>query len=163
MNEVATAGVSSRLRWPDYDTANKPQKTAEENQQLDKDDFFKILITQLQNQDPTQPLQDREFIAQMAQFTSVEQMMNVSKQLTLLRQNLGSASSMIGKEVQWNEMNDKGEAVIQSAVVQGIVIKNGEQYAKFGDDTMVLIDHLISISEPGEKPSDSSGSGGEAE
>ena len=53
---------------------NNAKTKDKDNNTLGKDDFLKILITQLQNQDPTQPLQDKEFIAQMAQFTSVEQL-----------------------------------------------------------------------------------------
>jgi len=68
---------------------------------LNKDDFLKILITQLTHQDPTQPLKDREFIAQMAQFSSLEQMMNVSGELAKVTELIGrsQAFSLLGKTV----------------------------------------------------------------
>ena len=56
-------------------------KGARANAALDKNDFLKILITQLSHQDPTQPMDDKAFIAQMAQFSSLEQMTNMSDSL----------------------------------------------------------------------------------
>ena len=49
------------------------------SKELDKEAFLKLLIAQLANQDPMNPMEDREFIAQMAQFSSLEQMANMSK------------------------------------------------------------------------------------
>jgi flagellar basal-body rod modification protein FlgD len=69
---------------------------------LGKDDFLKLLITQLSHQDPTQPLQDREFVAQMAQFSTLEQMTNMtgelSKVLGLLARS--QAVNLLGKTVE---------------------------------------------------------------
>lgn len=48
---------------------------------LDKDAFLRLLTTQLANQDPLNPMEDREFIAQLAQFSSLEQMQNLNKAL----------------------------------------------------------------------------------
>ena len=69
---------------------------------LDRDDFLKLLITQLQHQDPSQPLEDKEFIAQMAQFSSLEQITNMSQGFTKLSGLLASseATGFLGKTVE---------------------------------------------------------------
>lgn len=60
-----------------YNYYNSNEGTTKSNN-LDKDAFLKLLVTQLQNQDPLSPMEDREFIAQMAQFSSLEQMQNLN-------------------------------------------------------------------------------------
>ncbi len=100
--------------------------------ELDKDDFLKILITQLQHQDPTNPMQDREFIAQMAQFSSLEQMTNMASSFGKLSGVLYSseAQSLLGRNV---EVLDGDKAVYGkvSQVVRGefpLVMVNGSFY-----------------------------------
>ena len=56
---------------------NKP-KTVNKNGDLGKDAFIQLLVTQLQNQDPLDPVDDKEFISQMAQFSALEQMQNLN-------------------------------------------------------------------------------------
>ncbi len=81
---------------------------------LGKDEFLKILITQLTNQDPTEPMSDRDFIAQMAQFSTLEQMTNMSTQFERLGAMLqsGQAFSLLGKTV---------DVVLGESVVTGKV------------------------------------------
>lgn len=69
--------------------------------ELGKDDFLKLLITQLSNQDPTSPMENTEFIAQMAQFSSLEQISNMNNEFSKLTATFNSsqAVSMIGKTV----------------------------------------------------------------
>jgi flagellar basal-body rod modification protein FlgD len=110
-------------------TLNQGRKT---QQSLGKDDFLKILITQLSYQDPSAPMEDKEFIAQMAQFSSLEQMTSMASDFAKLTQMLmaGEATSALGKSV---EITD-GEKVIQgrvNAVSRGQIpeiLVNGEKY-----------------------------------
>lgn len=66
---------------PGSSTTNTTGTTAPK-QELDKDAFLQLLVTQLRYQDPLNPVDDKEFIAQMAQFTSLEQMQNLNKTAT---------------------------------------------------------------------------------
>jgi len=69
---------------------------------LGKDDFLKILLTQLRYQDPTKPLEDREFVAQMAQFSTLEQMSNMNGEMAKVLGVLArsQAVSLLGKHVE---------------------------------------------------------------
>ena len=85
-------------------------------QSLGKDDFLKLLITQLQNQDPTAPMEDREFIAQMAQFSSLEQMTNMSGEFSKLARMIssGQAVNLLGRSVEVAQ----GERMISGRVTE---------------------------------------------
>jgi len=137
--------VSTKNVWPYYDKSNVQRAATGKNNELGKDQFLKILMTQMQNQDPTQPLQDKEFIAQMAQFTSVEQLTNMNSEMKLLRQSLGFASGLIGKNVTWS--SDTGNTTIQSGIVDSIVMKHGEQLVKIGGEEVPL-SKISEISNP---------------
>jgi flagellar basal-body rod modification protein FlgD len=79
-------------------TLNEGKKSG---QDLDKDDFLKILITQLSHQDPTAPMEDKEFIAQMAQFSSLEQMTNMATNFSKLSSTMSGnqAVNSLGLDV----------------------------------------------------------------
>jgi len=89
--------------------------------ELGKDEFLKLLITQLTHQDPTEPMDHREFIAQMAQFSTLEQMTNLSSEFERLGGLLqsGQAVSLLGKTV---------DIVLGSATITGQVdeVTSGE-------------------------------------
>lgn len=78
--------------------------TAAASKSMDKEAFLTLLITQLQHQDPLNPADSTEFTAQLAQFSSLEQLSNINENLSLLKlyqasNNNAQAVSFIGKEI----------------------------------------------------------------
>ena len=97
---------------------------------LGKDAFLQLLVTQLRYQDPLNPQDNSEYIAELANFSSLEQMTNVVKNLEDLGKVVnnidtsvlvGQLSSMIGKHVDWLE-------VVNSADAEGNPISHSEKY-----------------------------------
>lgn len=106
------------------------RKTSNE---LGKDDFLKILIAQLSNQDPTSPLENTEFIAQMAQFSSLEQMTNMSQSFEKLAGMINSseAQSLLGKTVELEAGDTSVTGQVQAATrgEQPQIFVNGMYYS----------------------------------
>jgi flagellar basal-body rod modification protein FlgD len=110
-----------------YRTAGSQENQTKNTQTLGKDDFLKLLITQLRYQDPTSPVDDKEFIAQLAQFSSLEQIQSLNQNLQLMMESqqkltaLAQATAMIGKVVEI--FSYEGESLFGK--VTGVQIKNG--------------------------------------
>ena len=70
---------------------------------LGKDDFLKLLVTQLQHQDPMNPMDDKDFMGQMAQFSSLEQITNLvtATQAQSFSTQMSQAVGLIGHNVSW--------------------------------------------------------------
>ena len=85
-------------------TASNASNTSAAQNELGKDAFLKLLTAQLANQDPLEPVDNQAFIAQLAQFSSLEQLQGVSSRLDSLLLAVGSsnqlgAASLVGKDV----------------------------------------------------------------
>lgn len=114
------------------DAFNKALGDLDVSQGLGKDDFMKILITQLTHQDPTEPMKDTEFIAQMAQFSTLEQITNMTQDFGKLAGILSTSQALglLGRTV---ELFD-GETMITGVVeeVSGretpLVLVDGKYY-----------------------------------
>jgi flagellar basal-body rod modification protein FlgD len=130
----------------DYNLKLNPTRQAQQN--LGKDDFLKILITQLSYQDPTSPMEDKEFIAQMAQFSTLEQMTAMAKDFSMLTAMLmgNEASTALGKNVELVEGDRTIQGMVQ-AVSRGDVpqvLVNGNFY-KWDQVTKVFADEKESL------------------
>ncbi|MGE7089890.1 flagellar hook assembly protein FlgD [Lysinibacillus sp. NPDC048646] len=129
--------ISNDLYYSSY----KPPSRQTGNSELGKDAFLQLLITQLQHQDPTNPMDDREFIAQMAQFSSLEQMQNMTKAIESLllsqqQTQLMNYTTFVGKEVKWHEITEELDENSKPIVKEGTGII---QSLKFVDGEAVFV------------------------
>lgn len=115
------------------DFNNSIPKDRKPQQELGKDDFLKLLLAQLSHQDPTAPMQDKEFIAQMAQFSSLEQMTSMATDFAKLTSMIGGseASSALGRNVELVDGENLVKGTV-TAVTRGEtpqVMVNGSYYS----------------------------------
>ncbi len=97
-------------------------------QNLGKNEFLQILAVQMSNQDPLEPTSDTEWIAQMAQFSSLEQMQEMNASVTSQK-----AHSMIGKFVAADVKDATGATQSIQGLVSGVVKSGGTDYLIVGD------------------------------
>lgn len=98
--------MSTSINTDYYNGAVNKQQESKASQ-LDKDDFLKLLVTQLRYQNPLEPMDNNEYIAQLAQFSSLEQMQNLNLQVANL-----SALSTIGKSAS---------AIVEQSEIEGVI------------------------------------------
>ncbi|MGL5956103.1 MAG: flagellar hook capping FlgD N-terminal domain-containing protein [Brevinema sp.] len=113
------------------------QKVVSKNS-LGEADFLTLLVTQLKTQDPTKPMDDKAFIGQMAQFTSLKQMSSVAENISNFTREFDftKSISLVGKEVMWT--NEVGN--IQEGKVDSVLINAGYSYLKINDQKVALKD-----------------------
>ncbi|WP_163536799.1 flagellar hook assembly protein FlgD [Gracilibacillus sp. YIM 98692] len=122
---------------------------------LGKEDFLKILMAQLQNQDPLNPMEDKEFISQMATFSSLEQMTNMSSGINQLVQHQSLApvvqySHLIGKEVSYYQLDEETGEIVQprelvSSKVEAVSQNDGEAIIELANNQSVSSQAIIKV------------------
>lgn len=135
-------------------------------QELDKNAFMQLLVTQLENQDPLQPANNEEFIAQLASFSSLEQLEQLNDNIiAMIALNHGNAllsqltqgSSLIGKEVAWE---DPDTGLEQVGIVDSVKIQDGIAYLNI-DGQEVPLGAVTEITGDGQTTDSESGDGSE--
>ncbi len=112
---------------------------------LDKDDFLMLLVTQMKYQDPLEPTSNTEYVAQLAQFSELEQMQNLNQTTTNT-----SAYTLVGKEVYIAQESLSGATSEVQGTVEYVTIQNGEAYVSvngelypYSDVTQVIDDYYL--------------------
>lgn len=114
--------------------------TSSSNDFLGKDAFLNLLVTELRYQDPLDPLKDRDFIAQMAQFSTLEQMQNLYRV-----SEIQQATTMIGCSVIAQEFHEGGLTETVYGQVTGVRNYSGQTYLMLDSGREVKSDQVISV------------------
>jgi flagellar basal-body rod modification protein FlgD len=119
-----------------------------QNKKLDKNAFLNLLVTQLQNQDPLNPVEDKEFIAQMAQFSSLEQLQQLNQKFDSNLESLSKIKESIDEQNENinNSLNELKDSILDSLSSLKSSFKNIEntQSESLNNDTE-MINQLINL------------------
>jgi flagellar basal-body rod modification protein FlgD len=120
-----------------------------------KNQFLTLLVTQLKNQDPTKPVENQEFVAQLAQLTSLEQQAKITEtnESLLLQSSLSTGAALIGKNVS-GHVSQGSETINLSGAVKSVNVERGEVvYMVEGEDGAIHTmrpTQIISVTQPTE-------------
>ena len=141
---MATVTSSTSKLAPEIQKALEGFKVRENKSMLTQQDFLKLLTVQLQNQDPLKPMEDAQFMGQMAQFASLEQTKELTTTVGKLSSSLGfsSAQQFLGKNV-----TVLADGVDVSGTVSGVVMEKGLPKILMNNKTYPT-DQIISVTLP---------------
>ncbi len=113
MNFTNVSGVAPNV--------NADGTTTASSSAVNSSEFLQLLVTQLKNQDPTQPTDDTQMLSQLAQFSSLEQMQNLNQNLSASTQfnQLSQSAALIGKTVTAGTAASPITGAVASVTVQG--------------------------------------------
>lgn len=119
-----------------------------EKKVLDKDDFLKLMITQMKHQDPMEPLDNSQMTAQMAQFSSLEQMANLNKHFAAAQETnlFAQATSWIGKQVEADILDVTGNHSSITGEVEFVRMGTDGPILKLkGEDSPLRMEDIIQV------------------
>lgn len=119
--------------------------SATSNSSLDKEAFLQLLATEMKYQDPLEPTSNTEYMSQLAQFSTVEQLQNMNSTF-----NSNQALNLAGKYVILNVPDSAGNIAQVSGLVDYVTVSDGKAYFSINDqyydadylDSVVSLDYL---------------------
>lgn len=121
-----------------YNTKLKNRQQVVSKNALEEADFLALLVKQLQTQDPCKPMDDKEFMAQMAQLTSLKQMNSVADNMKNFVQQFDftKSVSLVGKQIAWTDMFGREH----EGRVSSVVLKGDENYLNVEGEAVFIKD-----------------------
>jgi len=110
-------------------------KVQKENTSLDMNDFLSLLVAQMSNQDAMNPLDNTEYVSQLAQFSSLQAMTDLANVAAQ-----GQATSLIGKNVLLSTYDNKGILVNEEGIVEKVTISSGKVNLYVNDKLFSMAD-----------------------
>ena len=122
---IGTVGASTA-----GSATTSPTNTIASTQSFDKDTFLKLLVAQLRYQDPSQPTDATQFLAETAQFSLVEKFdtLAANDQQVLQATQTQAATAMVGRQIAWSDSTGD-----HTDTVTSVTIKNGTPSLQVGD------------------------------
>ena len=137
LGNISPSDTSTSTSSSGVDSLSSSGATSAYN--LSTDDFMKLFLAQMQNQDPTKPMDDSQMLSELSQMTEVSTLQNVQK--ALAGSQLAQSSALIGKNVQGTDVNGTACSGVVTSVTQstdaGLVLQVGTQYIKPDSVTVV--------------------------
>ena len=122
-------------------TSYEEQKAAaKDNSSVDKEQFLQLLVAQMQYQDPLEPTDNTQYVSQLATFSELEQMQNMSKSTDMAR-----AQALVGKTVTGNSTNSTtGITTEVTGKGESVVAKSSGSYV-YVDGTLYELDDVVQV------------------
>jgi len=108
--------------------SNASSNQQDRNNQVDKQMFLKLLVSQLKHQDPLSPVDNNDFLNQSVQFSTLESIQNLTKDFANIK-----AMNYLGKQISYKT---SGSSNVTSGIVDSITINEGVMMLKVGDDSI---------------------------
>lgn len=147
---MSTGTITGTVPWLTTSTQSETTTTTTE-ETMGKDDFLKLLVTQLKYQDPLEPMDNTQFLSQMATFSELEQMKNLNDTVSKWAEDyaasnsssstLQQVSTLIGREVAYlNSETSEEESSVSLGIIQSVIFREGTPYFIVGEDEVPMED-----------------------
>lgn len=132
----STPGAAGAVAAPGSPPTTASSAAGRGIERLGKQEFLQLLVAQLRSQDPLKPMEDKEFITQLAQFTTLETMQSLDKRLEALTQAqlLAQAATLLGRDIEATT----SDGTTLSGTVSEVRMANGTPQLVVGEHTVPL-------------------------